>query len=210
MADSKISELLAVTGTASADLLNIVQVSTTTNKKITVGNFLNSIVTPVTIDGGSGIASLSVKGTTDTNLLKVNTTADKVLIGVSTVDSTAKLQVEGNVVVSSGIVRSTAVENITATGSITIGTSTEVTIIDASSISVGFGATLGNGSPGQKKTICMSGYNNGSMTLSSSNRKGWNNIIFNGVGDNVTLMYNGGYWYIVGIGTGAGGNITIN
>ena len=74
MADQKISELVAATSAAGADLLNIVQGGS--NKKLTVANLFANLDTPVIINESGGVQDTRVEGLNDNNLLYVDASSD--------------------------------------------------------------------------------------------------------------------------------------
>jgi len=82
MADQKISELVAATSAAGADLLNIVQGGS--NKKLTVANLFANLDTPVIINESGGDQDTRVEGLNDNNLLYVDASTDRVGVGVAT------------------------------------------------------------------------------------------------------------------------------
>ena len=60
MADSKISDLTALTSSASDDILPIVDTSATATKKMTIENMFKSIPVSVGVNEGTPLAKLHV------------------------------------------------------------------------------------------------------------------------------------------------------
>ena len=199
MADSKISALSSTSYTESADLLNVVQTATSSNKKITVGNFLSNIRVPTIIDGNSASASLTVRGTSDLNLLNVNSTSDKIGIGTSSLEDDAKVQIVGNIVQTEGYIRSSSVQAITSTGgAVTVNNTDYITNISMTSASANVTSQLSNGVQGQIKQLYMTGSAAAfKFILTPISAGGFVSIEFDALGDAVTLQYNNNAWYIM-------------
>ena len=116
MADTKITALTALTAADPAnDVIPIVDVSDTsmaasgTTKKISVNNILSSSPTAsgaLTVTGLVTAGSATITGdlTVDTNVLKVDSTLNKVGIGVATLTGLSTLNVAGDIALTSDLV----------------------------------------------------------------------------------------------------------
>ena len=181
MADQKISELVAATSAAGADLLNIVQGGS--NKKLTVANLFANLDTPVIINESGGDQDTRVEGLNDNNLLYVDASTDRVGVGVAT--PSQKLDVAGNLAVSSGTLFLSQTAQ-SATGTSTADLTKQTTEYALSSGSDA--SSLANGTVGQVKIFTVvSG--SGSCVLTPTTANGFTTATFNAVGDTLTLMY---------------------
>jgi hypothetical protein len=181
MADQKISELVAATSAAGADLLNIVQGGS--NKKLTVSNLFANLDTPVIINESGGDQDTRVEGLNDNNLLYVDASTDRVGVGVAT--PTQKLDVNGDVAISGGSLYLSQTAQ-SSTGTSTADLTKAVTELTLSSGSDA--ASLANGTVGQVKIFVVVG-GSGSCVLTPTTLNGGTTITFNAVGDAVTLLY---------------------
>lgn len=181
MADQKISELVAATSAAGADLLNIVQGGS--NKKLTVANLFANLDTPVIINESGGDQDTRVEGLNDNNLLYVDASTDRVGVGVAT--PTQKLDVNGDVAISGGSLYLSQTAQ-SSTGTSTADLTKAVTEFTLSSGSDA--ASLANGTVGQIKIFVVVG-GSGSCVLTPTTLNGGTTITFNGIGDAVTLLY---------------------
>ena len=181
MADQKISELVAATSAAGADLLNIVQGGS--NKKLTVANLFANLDTPVIINESGGDQDTRVEGLNDNNLLYVDASTDRVGVGVAT--PTQKLDVNGDVAISGGSLYLSQTAQ-SSTGKSTADLTKAVTELTLSSGSDA--ASLANGTVGQIKIFVVVG-GSGSCVLTPTTLNGGTTITFNGIGDAVTLLY---------------------
>lgn len=181
MADQKISELVAATSAAGADLLNIVQGGS--NKKLTIANLFANLDTPLIINESGGDQDTRVEGLNDVNLLYVDASTDAVGIGSAT--PTQKLDVAGNLAVSNGTLFLSQTAQ-SSTGTSTTDLTKAVTELTLSSGSDA--ASLANGTVGQIKIITVvSG--SGACVLTPATANGFTTATFNAVGDTLTLMY---------------------
>ena len=181
MADQKISELVAATSAAGADLLNIVQGGS--NKKLTVANLFANLDTPVIINESGGDQDTRIEGLNDNNLLYVDASTDRVGVGVAT--PTQKLDVNGDVAISGGSLYLSQTAQ-SSTGTSTADLTKAVTELTLSSGSDA--ASLANGTVGQIKIFVVVG-GSGSCVLTPTTLNGGTTITFNGIGDAVTLLY---------------------
>ena len=181
MADQKISELVAATSAAGADLLNIVQGGS--NKKLTVANLFANLDTPVIINESGGDQDTRIEGLNDNNLLYVDASTDRVGVGVAT--PSQKLDVNGDVAISGGSLYLSQTAQ-SATGTSTADLTKAVTELTLSSGSDA--ASLANGTVGQIKIFVVVG-GSGSCVLTPTTLNGGTTITFNAVGDAFTLMY---------------------
>ena len=181
MADQKISELVAATSAAGADLLNIVQGGS--NKKLTVANLFANLDTPVIINESGGDQDTRIEGLNDNNLLYVDASTDRVGVGVAT--PSQKLDVNGDVAISGGSLYLSQTAQ-SATGTSTADLTKAVTELTLSSGSDA--ASLANGTVGQIKIFVVVG-GSGSCVLTPTTLNGGTTITFNGIGDAVTLLY---------------------
>ena len=181
MADQKISEQVAATSAAGADLLNIVQGGS--NKKLTVANLFANLDTPVIINESGGDQDTRVEGLNDNNLLYVDASTDRVGVGVAT--PTQKLDVNGDVAISGGSLYLSQTAQ-SSTGTSTADLTKAVTELTLSSGSDA--ASLANGTVGQIKIFVVVG-GSGSCVLTPTTLNGGTTITFNGIGDAVTLLY---------------------
>ena len=181
MADQKISELVAATSAAGADLLNIVQGGS--NKKLTVANLFANLDTPVIINESGGDQDTRVEGLNDNNLLYVDASTDRVGVGVAT--PSQKLDVNGDVAISGGSLYLSQTAQ-SSTGTSTADLTKAVTELTLSSGSDA--ASLANGTVGQIKIFVVVG-GSGSCVLTPTTLNGGTTITFNGIGDAVTLLY---------------------
>ena len=181
MADQKISELVAATSAAGADLLNIVQGGS--NKKLTVANLFANLDTPVIINESGGDQDTRIEGLNDNNLLYVDASTDRVGVGVAT--PTQKLDVNGDVAISGGSLYLSQTAQ-SSTGTSTADLTKAVTELTLSSGSDA--ASLADGTVGQIKIFVVVG-GSGSCVLTPTTLNGGTTITFNAVGDAVTLLY---------------------
>lgn len=181
MADQKISELVAATSAAGADLLNIVQGGS--NKKLTVANLFANLDTPVIINESGGDQDTRIEGLNDNNLLYVDASTDRVGVGVAT--PSQKLDVNGDVAISGGSLYLSQTAQ-SSTGTSTADLTKAVTELTLSSGSDA--ASLANGTVGQIKIFVVVG-GSGSCVLTPTTLNGGTTITFNGIGDAVTLLY---------------------
>ena len=181
MADQKISELVAATSAAGADLLNIVQGGS--NKNLTVANLFANLDTPVIINESGGDQDTRVEGLNDNNLLYVDASTDRVGVGVAT--PSQKLDVNGDVAISGGSLYLSQTAQ-SSTGTSTADLTKAVTELTLSSGSDA--ASLANGTVGQIKIFVVVG-GSGSCVLTPTTLNGGTTITFNGIGDAVTLLY---------------------
>ena len=181
MADQKISELVAATSAAGADLLNIVQGGS--NKKLTVANLFANLDTPVIINESGGDQDTRIEGLNDNNLLYVDASTDRVGVGVAT--PSQKLDVNGNVAISGGSLYLSQTAQ-SSTGTSTADLTKAVTELTLSSGSDA--ASLANGTVGQIKIFVVVG-GSGSCVLTPTTLNGGTTITFNAIGDAVTLLY---------------------
>ena len=181
MADQKISELVAATSAAGADLLNIVQGGS--NKKLTVANLFANLDTPVIINESGGDQDTRIEGLNDNNLLYVDASTDRVGVGVAT--PSQKLDVNGDVSISGGSLYLSQTAQ-SSTGTSTADLTKAVTELTLSSGSDA--ASLANGTVGQIKIFVVVG-GSGSCVLTPTTLNGGTTITFNAVGDAVTLLY---------------------
>ena len=148
MADQKISELVAATSAAGADLLNIVQGGS--NKKLTVANLFANLDTPVIINESGGDQDTRIEGLNDNNLLYVDASTDRVGVGVAT--PSQKLDVNGDVAISGGSLYLSQTAQ-SSTGTSTADLTKAVTELTLSSGSDA--ASLANGTVGQIKIFVV-------------------------------------------------------
>ena len=181
MADQKISELVAATSAAGADLLNIVQGGS--NKKLPVANLFANLDTPVIINESGGDQDTRIEGLNDNNLLYVDASTDRVGVGVAT--PSQKLDVNGDVAISGGSLYLSQTAQ-SSTGTSTADLTKAVTELTLSSGSDA--ASLANGTVGQIKIFVVVG-GSGSCVLTPTTLNGGTTITFNAVGDAVTLLY---------------------
>ena len=181
MADQKISELVAATSAAGADLLNIVQGGS--NKKLTVANLFANLDTPVIINESGGDQDTRIEGLNDNNLLYVDASTDRVGVGVAT--PSQKLDVNGDVAISGGSLYLSQTAQ-SSTGTSTADLTKAVTELTLSSGSDA--ASLANGTVGHIKIFVVVG-GSGSCVLTPTTLNGGTTITFNAVGDAVTLLY---------------------
>lgn len=181
MADQKISELVAATSAAGADLLNIVQGGS--NKKLTVANLFANLDTPVIINESGGDQDTRIEGLNDNNLLYVDASTDRVGVGVAT--PSQKLDVNGDVAISGGSLYLSQTAQ-SSTGTSTADLTKAVTELTLSSGSDA--ASLADGTVGQIKIFVVVG-GSGSCVLTPTTLNGGTTITFNAIGDAVTLLY---------------------
>lgn len=181
MAGQKISELVAATSAAGADLLNIVQGGS--NKKLTVANLFANLDTPVIINESGGDQDTRIEGLNDNNLLYVDASTDRVGVGVAT--PSQKLDVNGDVAISGGSLYLSQTAQ-SSTGTSTADLTKAVTELTLSSGSDA--ASLADGTVGQIKIFVVVG-GSGSCVLTPTTLNGGTTITFNAVGDAVTLLY---------------------
>jgi uncharacterized protein YfiM (DUF2279 family) len=185
MADKRISEFVAATAAAAADLLVLVQGGA--NKKLTIANLFANINTPVSINPLLGDVDTTIAGDTDANLVKVDASADAVGIGTAT--PAQKLDVNGSLG-TNGLVAHKSVETISAAGACSLTKYT--TIFDTSS---SFSATLANGTAvGHVKKLISK--NSGTITLTATTPAGWTQIVFNAAYQSATLEWQDSKWVI--------------
>jgi hypothetical protein len=208
MADQKISELTAATSAASADLFNIVQGGT--NKKLTVENFLQNLNTPIVVNSAGSTAndfSVKASGGSDVSSFFVDVSANAVGINTATIAANAKLDVNGNLMITGGYLSLQSTETLNGSGSgLTLATDKAVSLLDTTNGSM-TNIALANGTDGQIKHVVLavkaSTY---TATLAPTTRGGYTSVTFTNVGDCATLMFKSGKWFVIS----TNGRSTIN
>jgi hypothetical protein len=196
MADQKISELVAATSAASADLFNIVQGGS--NKKLTVANFLANLNSPVVINALGANQDTRIAGDTDPNLIFIK--ADNNRVGFGTNTPSAKVDVNGNLAISGGFLRlSQAPQTIsfTSSGSEILNTTSAITLVETEAQGT---LVLADGVEGQIKTIIVTSATLGAtVTLApaSTETDFYSTIEFASVGASATLQFISGKWWII-------------
>lgn len=185
MADKKISEFVAASAFAPADIIPIVQGGA--NKKITFANLFAAVNTPYNGNTSQADIDFRYSGVLDPELVFFDASTDRV--GFGTALPQTKVDVDGSFS-TNGFELAKSFNLQTDSGAVTLQTNTTI-LNPAASISV----TLSAGLPGQKKTIVNKGPDIASLT--GVNFAGFNSIIFNSVGDSVTLIYLDNNWYIL-------------
>jgi hypothetical protein len=211
MADQKISELTAATSAASADLFNIVQGGT--NKKLTVENFLQNLNTPIVVNSAGSTAndfSVKASGGSDVTSFFVDVSANAVGINTPTIAANAKLDVNGNVMITGGYLSLQSTETLNGAGSgLTLATDTAVSLLDVTNGSM-TNIALANGTDGQIKTVILavkpSSASAYTAILAPTTRGGYTSVTFTNLGDAATLMFKSGKWFVVS----TNGRTTIN
>jgi len=199
MADQKISELTAATSAASADLFNIVQGGT--NKKLTVENFLQNLNTPIIVNSAGSTAndfSVKASGGSDITTFFVDVSGNAVGINTSTIAANAKLDVNGNLMITGGYLSLQSTETLTGAGSgLTLATDKAISLLDTTNGAM-TNIALPNGIDGQIKTVVLavkaSTY---TATLAPANRGGFATVTFTDVGDSATLMFKNSKWFVI-------------
>lgn len=187
MADKKISEMSSALASAGADILPIVQGGT--NKKVTIANLFGKINTPVVINEAMADMDTQIRGDTDTNLVFVDASTDRVGFGTAT--PAEKVDINGNLKLN-GFIRNTSVDTQTSSGVVSL--ITESTVLAASSAAA---VTLADGADGQVKVLVAN--NVGPVTLTTSHPAGFASIGFNASGETATLKFVDGKWYILSV-----------
>ena len=199
MADQKISELTAATSAASADLFNIVQGGT--NKKLTVENFLQNLNTPIVVNSAGSTAndfSVKASGGSDVSSFFVDVSANAVGINTATIAANAKLDVNGNLMITGGYLSLQSTETLNGSGSgLTLATDKAVSLLDTTNGSM-TNIALANGTDGQIKHVVLavkaSTY---TAVLAPTTRGGYTSLTFTNVGDAATLMFKSGKWFVL-------------
>jgi hypothetical protein len=186
MADKRISEFVAATAAAAADLLVIVQGGT--NKKLTVANLFGAINTPFNFNPSQTDTDAVFMGQTDTDLVHVDASANSV--GVGTATPQQKLDVNGSLGTNGAVVHK-AVETLSAAGAISL--TKRSTLLDTTS---SFSATLADGTTGLTKQLVSK--NTGTVTVTATTPAGWTQIVFNAAYQTATLEWQDGKWVITG------------
>lgn len=187
MADIKISAMVAATAAAGADLLPLVQGGA--NKKITIAALFAAVNTPVVINQALASQDTRIAGTTDANLIYVNSTTNTVGIGTAT--PAAKLDIAGSLN-TNGIIRHQSSGILAVAGSVDLTTRT--TLLDTVS---SFAATLGAGALGQEKVLIAR--NTGSVTITAATGSvfnGFTTITMASLGGSVSLLFIDGKWTV--------------
>lgn len=208
MADQKISELTAATSAASADLFNIVQGGT--NKKLTVENFLQNLNTPIVVNSAGSTANdftVKASGGSDVSSFFVDVSANAVGINTATIAANAKLDVNGNLMITGGYLSMQSTETLNGSGSgLTLATDKAVSLLDTTNGSM-TNIALANGTDGQIKHVVLavkaSTY---TATLAPTTRGGYSSVTFTNVGDCASLMFKSGKWFVIS----TNGRATIN
>jgi hypothetical protein len=184
--DRRVSELVAATAAAAADLIMIIQGGI--NKKLTIANLFNAINTAFNFNTSQAAVDAVFLGQTDTDLLHVQASSNSV--GVGTATPAQKLDVNGSLGTNGAVVHK-AVETVAAAGAISLTKRT--TILDTTS---SFTATLANGYTGLTKVLISR--NTGAVTVTATTSGGWTQIQFTGVYQAATLEWQDGRWVITG------------
>lgn len=187
MADKRISEFVAATAAAAADLFVLVQGGV--NKKITLANLFANINTPVFINPLKTNQDTVVAGMTDGDLLHVDASADS--IGIGTNVPAQKLDVNGSLG-TNGIEVRKSVNIQSAAGAVSL--TTRATLLDTTS---SFTGTLANGITGQSKILLAR--NTGAVTVTVATGAGFGQIVFNSIGQSASLEFQDGKWFIIGV-----------
>lgn len=228
MASKKISELIEATSTVNGTdaatvlanenpsavpgptLFNIVQGGI--NKKLTTSNLFQHIDTgtnyPVTFNHLQRNLNVVMKGNTDQFLFNSSASLNNIGIGVET--PAEKLHINGNLKISDGFLRIASTESAQGQGILGgITLNKAITQITTTGVAQG-GATIGAGKHGQiKQFVLVSALGKFTLVIPTAFKPSgyYDNIVFNHVGDTVTLQYicaadnesnNTGKWYVVG------------
>lgn len=185
--DKRVSELVAATAAAAADIFMIIQGGS--NKKITVANFFANINTPVSINPLLANIDTQIGGDTDANLVYVDASADSVGIGTAT--PAQKLDINGSLG-TNGVHVHKSVNTQSAAGAISL--TTRATLLDTTS---SFTGTLANGTLGQTKLLLAR--NTGAVTVTVATGAGFAQIVFNAVGQSASLEWQDTKWFITGL-----------
>ncbi len=189
MADQKISELPVATFAAGADLLNIVQGGS--NKKITMANFMANIKSPTVLNVDGGDTDTRVKGLNDDQLIFADASTDRVGFGTDT--PTEKVDVVGNLAVSSGFIReSQTPQALSGVGGLVVNASTAITTVSGSGAIT---LTIADGVVGQRKTISVI-LAAAAITLSGANVRA-TTITTSSTGATLQLQWISGKWQVV-------------
>lgn len=192
MADQKISELVAASATAAADLIPIVQGGT--NKKVTVANFLANLNSPVIVNSLQADQDTKVCGLQDENLIYVDAGNDRVGFGTQT--PIEKVQIDGNIAVDGFLRLSGTPQTIQGFGSQIISTTSAVTLVITEGITQ---LILGDGVEGQVKTIIIKSHAANAELLPTNPSENYQQIEFTAVGQSATLQFLDGKWYIISL-----------
>lgn len=192
MADQKISELVAASATASADLIPIVQGGT--NKKVTVANFLANLNSPVIVNSLQADQDTKISGLNDANLVYVDAGNDKVGIGTQT--PIEKVEVDGNVAIDGYLRMSGTPQTIQGFGSQIVSTTSAVTLVVTEGVTQ---LILGNGVEGQLKTVIVKTHAANAELLPTNPSSNYQKIVFSAAGQSATLQFVDSKWYIVSL-----------
>jgi hypothetical protein len=187
MADKRVSEFVAATAAAAADLFMLIQGGA--NKKITIASLFANINTPVKINPLLADVDTQISGDTDANLIYTDASTDRV--GVGTATPAQKLDVNGSVG-TNGILVNKSVNTQSAAGAISLTNHT--TLLDTTS---SFTATLGSGVTGQVKQLLAK--NTGAVTVTVATAAGFAQIVFNAVGQSAELQWHDAKWFITSV-----------
>jgi hypothetical protein len=206
MADQKISELVAATATTAADLLTIVQVGTGgsigTNKKIRVDDFLANLNSPVIVNSLNADQDTKISGMQDDNLVYVKANNDRVGFGTQT--PAEKVEINGNFAIDGFLRMIQPPQVIQGFGAQIINTATATTLVITESVTQ---LSLGDGVPGQLKTIIIKSHAGNAELVPNSPAPNYQKIVFTGAGQSATVQYIlapgddvlEGKWYIVSL-----------
>jgi hypothetical protein len=184
--DKRVSELVAAAGAAAADLIMIIQGGA--NKKLTIQNLFAAINTPLTFNATNQDIDAVFEGMTDLDLIHVDASTDSVGVGTST--PAQKLDINGSLG-TNGIVVHKSSNIQSAAGAISL--TSRATLLDTTGA---YSATLANGTAGQTKVLYAR--NTGTITVTATTPAGWTQIVFNAIGQNATLEFQDGKWFVVG------------
>jgi len=189
MADQKISELPVATFAAGADLLNIVQGGS--NKKITMANFMANIKSPTVLNVDGGDTDTRVKGLNDDQLIFADASTDRVGFGTDT--PTEKVDVVGNLAVSSGFIReSQTPQALAGVGGLVVNATTAITTVSGSGAIT---LTIADGVVGQRKTIAVI-LAASTITLSGANVRA-TTITTSSTGATLQLQWISSKWQVI-------------
>jgi hypothetical protein len=192
MADQKISELVAATATSAADLLTIVQGGT--NKKITVSNFLANLNSQIIVNSLNADQDTRVSGLQDDNLVYVDAGNDRVGFGTET--PVEKVEVNGNLAIDGFLRMNQPPQVIQGFGSQIVNTATSTTLVITEGVTQ---LVLGNGVPGQLKTIIIKTHAANAELLPTNPASNYQKIVFTAVGQTATVQFIDGKWYIISL-----------
>lgn len=189
MADSKISQMPEASKASGTDLFTIVQSGN--NKKITSATFLSNISDPF-----KSVNDFKINTLNDQAFLFAQSSTSRLGLNTFTPEHTIDVR-SGNISTEGSLILRPRVSKtpVSTTGT-PISLVDGVTEISSTGATAPLSLPLTDGTSGQIIVIAMVGFTT-NVTVSPTNSKGFSTILFNGIGQTATLLFNNGSWVVL-------------